>query len=334
MLSTRAVWMRGMAPLLSSSPHLMPFIHGRGKQFCSAANKEPEDPSLVDVEAQVGKLVSDLCLRGIAQYPKRQVTSVYQLLLDLGIKTDTIEAQLLEMPDLLGYSHKAWSSTCEVMVENGLPSLRILQSIALQPRLLRVKPSLLHEKLLRYRQMKIGNMSFLTLAMKYPVLLLSEPSMVLGRVEGLRTFFPPTDLKMMVQNNPSVLTDDWDDINAKIMYIHQEMGLEQPHIAACKCMRRSLLHIKTRHLFLLRAGLYKTPNLYRDKQSYRRNASLSDILDTTDKRFSNRVARMTDMEYEVFKVMMAGEEHGSGDYEAHEADESDEEDAKLSYKRH
>ncbi|KAG0714138.1 Cytochrome P450 9e2 [Chionoecetes opilio] len=130
---TRAVWMRGMAPLLSSSPHLMPFIHGREKQFFSAANKEPEDPSLVDVEAQVGKLVSDLCLRGIAQYPKRQVTSVYQLLLDLGIKTDTIEAQLLEMPDLLGYSHKAWSSTCEVMVENGLPILRILQSIRCNP---------------------------------------------------------------------------------------------------------------------------------------------------------------------------------------------------------
>ncbi|KAG0714137.1 hypothetical protein GWK47_014692 [Chionoecetes opilio] len=54
-----------------------------------------------------------------------------------------------------------------------------------------------------------------------------------------------------------------------------------------------------------------------------------DLLDETV-----QVARMTDMEYEVFKAMMAGEEHGSGDYEAHEADESDEEDAKLSYKRH
>lgn len=336
MLSARVVWMRGVAPLLtpllSSSSHLTCFVHGKDKLFCSETSKEQDHSSFVDVEVQVDKVVNYLCLRTMTQYSRKQVASLYQLLLDMGIKGETIEAQLLETPDLLGFSHKAWTNICEVMVDNGMPSLLILQSIALQPRLLKLKQSFLHERLLHYRQMRVGKMNILTLVMKHPVLLFTEPSQVRGRLESLTALFPPTTLKSLVQNNPNVLTDGWEDIMAKIMYIHKEMGLEQPHIASTMCLTHSLLHIKTRHLFLFRAGIYKTPNLLRDKQSPSRNHSLRNIMDTSDKHFANRIAQLTVLEYNAFKVMMAAEEQGIDDF--YDSDDSDEEDPKLSYKKH
>ncbi|XP_045135772.1 uncharacterized protein LOC123518816 [Portunus trituberculatus] len=327
MFTARIVWRWGatplLAPLLPVTSRLASFTHGREKQFCSVASTEQNDTSLVDVEARVNVVVNDLSVRGITQYPKAQVMCLYQLLLDLDIKAETIEAQLLQMPHLLCHSHKAWTNTCEVMVENGIPGLRILQSIALYPKFLKIKSSLLQDKLLLYRQMNVGKLNCLSLVIKYPVLLLGEPSHLKNRLDSLYALFPPASLKNLIQNNPNVLLDSWEDIMAKIMYIHEEMGLEQPHIGAARCLKQSLLHIKTRHLFLLRAGLYKTPDLKKDKQSHRRNPSLTDIIDTSDKRFTNRIARLTEQEYGVFKAMMAAEEQDSKDYDSDDGEEEE-----------
>ncbi|MPC07675.1 hypothetical protein E2C01_000241 [Portunus trituberculatus] len=173
------------------------------------------------MEARVNVVVNDLSVRGITQYPKAQVMCLYQLLLDLDIKAETIEAQLLQMPHLLCHSHKAWTNTCEVMVENGIPGLRILQSIALYPKFLKIKSSLLQDKLLLYRQMNVGKLNCLNLVIKYPVLLLGEPSHLKNRLDSLYALFPPASLKNLIQNNPNVLLDSWEDIMAKIMYIHE-----------------------------------------------------------------------------------------------------------------
>lgn len=54
-----------------------------------------------------------------------------------------------------------------------------------------------------------------------PVLLFTEPSKVKGRLKSLDALFPPTDLKSLLRNNPNLLTDGWEDIMAKIMYIHK-----------------------------------------------------------------------------------------------------------------
>lgn len=76
--------------------------------------------------------------------------------------------------------------------------------------------------------------------------------------------------------------------NDIFFFILQVMGLEQPQIAASQALQKSLLHIKIRHLFLSRAGIYVKPNLLRDKMSYKRNPSLSDITDTSNRFFANR----------------------------------------------
>ena len=91
-----------------------------------------------------------------------------------------------------------------------------------------------------------------------------------------------------------------------VVLLVQEMGLEQPHIASARCLKHPLLHIKTRHLFLLRAGLYKTPNLKKDRQSHRRNPSLTDILDTSDRRFTNRCIIMEYCSINVDVMMLLG----------------------------
>ncbi|KAG7173135.1 uncharacterized protein LOC121861026 isoform X2 [Homarus americanus] len=326
MWRVRALWIRaaalcpsfGLSYELNSLCSRKTMLYGK-LTYCSSYKFQEDIDDKLDVKARSWKIFSELQAKGLHKYSEKHTASLYQLLLDLGIKSSTIEAQLTATPDILGYSIKNWSDTCEVMVENGLSGINILQSIALYPQLLLVKPSTLRQTLLQYQEITVGKHNLLSLVIRYPALYLFPPRAVKKRMGLLSSMFPPTELKTLIRNNPNILTDKWETISKKIMYIHEEMGLEQPHLAASKALRKPLLHIKTRHQFLYRAGIYKTPNLLRDKQSHKRNASLSDIMDTSDKYFANRVARLTDLEYSVFACMMKEEEELEHSY----SDDSD-----------
>ncbi|XP_066947923.1 transcription termination factor 4, mitochondrial [Macrobrachium rosenbergii] len=103
------------------------------------------------------------------------------------------------------------------------------------------------------------------------------------------------------------------------------MGLEQAQIAASEALQKSLFHIKVRHQFLYRAGLYKTPELAKDSKSHKQNADLSLITDTSNKFFVNKIARLTESEYEVFYRMMKEEHDLMSDDEESDGSYSDEE---------
>lgn len=241
-------------------------------------------------------------------YSEKHLTSLYQYLLDIGIKPSSIEAQFLETPDLGKYSLETWKKVCETLVKNGVPSDSVFRNIALCPHLLKFNSNLLEQHVKRYSEMQIGKQSILEIAQRNPQLYMCPPRAIRRQIGMLSALFPPAELKNLIKNNPNILTEDWNTVSEKIMYIHEVMGLEQPHIAASESLQKSLLHLKTRHQFLYRAGLYITPNLLRDKRSDKKNANLSLIMDTSNKYFTNKIARLTDYEYDVFCNIMK-EEH-------------------------
>ncbi|KAK8721473.1 hypothetical protein OTU49_012737 [Cherax quadricarinatus] len=294
------------------------------KQACSTYVSQSDNINNINIKERSLKILNKLQSKGIYKYCcEKHTAELYQLLLDLGIKSKTIETQILNQPDILGFTIKHWTDICEVFVDNGISSTTILQNIALQPQILKLKPSALRQIILKYREIKVGTHNVLPLINRYPMLYLCPPEHIKKRLELLASLFPPSDLRLLISNNPEVLFNKWEDIMKKIMYIHKEMGLEQPHMTDCSVFTRSLFHIKTRHQFLHRAGLYKFPNLKKDKDSYKINSSLSDIMDTTDKYFANKVAKLSDEEYAVFVSIMEEEEKL---LQSDEEDESDEDD--------
>ncbi|XP_071525503.1 transcription termination factor 4, mitochondrial [Panulirus ornatus] len=308
----------------SSNSYYLKLSHQRVLLYCSYSEGQVGSNNEVDFVARTRNILQAVHSKEISGsgYSEKEVASLYEFLMNLGIKSETIEAQFLETPDILKYPLYKWNEACEVMEENGLSSSRILQNVALCPEILKIKSSSLSDKLVQYRQIALGKDSFLSLLNRYPVLFLCQPHQIKKRVMLLRSIFPPPIFKPLIVNNPNILVENWEDVMEKIMYIHKVMGLEQPQLAFSKTLRRSLLHIKIRHQFLFRAGLYITPNLEKDRRSHLRNASLSDIMDTSDTYFANRVARLTDHEYKVFSSIMEEEESGYSDSEESDVDEN------------
>ncbi|KAK4292574.1 hypothetical protein Pmani_034662 [Petrolisthes manimaculis] len=268
---------------------------------------------VINISERTAKLVAALESKKGAKFSEQQVSLLYHHLLDLGVKPRTIEAQLQEMPDLLHHSLDKWRDTSAAMVGCGLTGLTILQNIATTPRLLQMKSRELDNTLMKLHDIHFGKHNLLTLASSHPALYFVPPTALKKRITALHAMFPTADLPTFLRNNPNVLTEDLKTLMDKIMYIHKVMGLEQPHMASCQGLTHSLLHIKTRHQFLYRSGVYKTPNLLRDYRSDKRNPRLSDILDSSDRFFANKVARLTDEEYTTFKAMMVEEEENELD---------------------
>ncbi|XP_027208105.2 transcription termination factor 4, mitochondrial [Penaeus vannamei] len=289
-------------------------------RYCSVSEIIPN--SDLDVKSKSLDISRELQNKGISRFSEGQIESIYQMLLDLGIKAKTIDSQLVETPDILNYPAEKWNSICEVFVEHGISSYNIFKNIVMYPDLLQHRPSKLRDTLLQYKAITIGKENVLQLIQRYPVLYLVPPRKIKKRLALLNTIFAPAELRPLIRNNPNILCDDWQDVSDKMMYIHTEMGLEQPQISASQALQKSLMHIKTRYLFLSRAGLYVKPNLLRDKMSYRRNPSLSDITDTSNRFFANKVAKLSEEEYKVFSEMIREE------LDASQSDSDDSEDEK------
>ncbi|XP_064122763.1 uncharacterized protein LOC135226980 [Macrobrachium nipponense] len=263
--------------------------------------------------------------KGIDNRHRNSFLSLYQYLLDFGVDQKTLQSQFLGTPDLVKYPVSQWKNFCEVMVSGGMPADIAFKNIVYCPDILQINRKALEQHIEKLSLIYIGNHSLLDLVQSNPRVFAFPPKAIVGRLRKLSTMFVPGDLKVLVKNNPSIVTDKWDTVNEKILYIHEMMGLEQAQIAASEALQKSLFHIKVRHQFLYRAGLYKTPDLAKDKKSYKQNADLSLIMDTSNKFFVNKIARLTEPEYEVFYRMMKEEHDSISDDEDSDGSHSDEE---------
>lgn len=131
--------------------------------YCSYSEAQERSDNEVDIKARASKIFSAMQSKGFPGYSEKDTASLYQFLLNLGIRSTTIEAQFLETPDILKFPVNRWNETCEIMEENGLSSSKILQSVALCPDILKIKPSTLSDNLLQYSQIKIGRHNLLSL---------------------------------------------------------------------------------------------------------------------------------------------------------------------------
>ncbi|KAK7013625.1 hypothetical protein SK128_024785 [Halocaridina rubra] len=306
----------------NSRQYILPVICVQGKNFCTNLHLESNEPDMKDKATQIYRVIKskdpDVC-------PESDFIDLYLYLLDFGIKATTVEDQFIETTDLLKHRLDRWTSVMEIFKEHSIPIDLVFRNVVLFPYLLECSLPVLQQNLALYSEMYIGKQSLLSTVQRYPELYFYRPKAVAKRMNMLHSIFPPAELKMVIKNNPNILTENWNSISEKIMYIHKEMGLEQPHIAACECLRKSLIHIKTRHQFLLRAGLYKKPNILRDKGSVRNNHSLSLIMDTSNRSFANKIAKLSEYEYDVFYCMIKEED------ELQDAENEDESDAESDF---
>jgi hypothetical protein len=80
------------------------------------------------------------------------------------------------------------------------------------------------------------------------------------RLSELKEFFTNKHLERILPKSSNLLTDDIDYISYKFTYIFALMGIEQKEMMLSAVFSHPIKHIRERHLFLQRSGLYDKPN--------------------------------------------------------------------------
>lgn len=241
---------------------------------------------------------------------KEQVYGVCKLFIDYGTRRDQLEAALCSspLPPILLQNLSLLRDVLSVFRQHRISMQTALRSLTAYNVPFNMQPDTLNKTLLKLRIKTIDNVTLLRYLEICPFLIYVTGNLEL-KLHNLKSIFPPGELKHLLFNYPHVLLEPWENIEQKLFYIHDEMGLDQPHVVFCKVLSHPLHHIINRHQFLVRIGLYTKPKLFRDRLSHLVNTKLEYIMDCTDAQFCKRVAGVSPEEFEVFKAL-AAEERG------------------------
>lgn len=215
------------------------------------------------------------------------------------VKTDIFEA----LPGFEQCSSHACDHVITILRENGFVDSRIVDVVVGAPRIVELSDSL-NEILSFWRTLFRTEEAFFKVISTYPLLLYLKPSAVEKRKSELFTVFPNKDIFRLLEECPQVYIDDWETIMAKVYYIVNTMCISQGEIAKSNILSYPLIHIKTRHQFLLRCNKYITP---KPKDLKTRNPSLHKIVKLPTDNFV-KLAGLSKEEYKVFEKLMEMED--------------------------
>ncbi|CAH1797549.1 unnamed protein product [Owenia fusiformis] len=144
-----------------------------------------------------------------------------------------------------------------------------------------------------------------------------------SRVAQLKGLFKTSHVLRLILKSPKLLYDDFSEVAYKFQYVIFKLGVDQKPIMSTKLFDHSVMHIKTRHEFLERAGLYQLPN--KKGETTIENPSLYQIFDTSDSVFAQKVAKMPTADYMTFKKLYELEEEMREEQSDSDQSESDDE---------
>jgi hypothetical protein len=97
-------------------------------------------------------------------------------------------------------------------------------------------------------------------------------------VDNLNVFFSQKQITRLLTKNSSLLTGNFEVFRYKFYYVFFLMGIKQPEMVSTFLFQHRIEHIRERHLFLSRSGLFDKPN--KRNETKIKNPFLIDIIDT------------------------------------------------------
>lgn len=247
---------------------------------------------------------------------------------------------LTAKPSIMNHTLERWFEMMDVMSNHGFRPLQALNLLADHPDLWTRKAEYFVSimETLRGLGFQDGNLQQFMVRCR-PVFQLSPQDINMCFVTLLKAF-SRDDCLHIIDKNPAIFAFPAEDVEEKYLYVINEMGIEDDSIIAkSHLFSRSVLDIHTRHVFLVRAGLYEKPN--KRGETKIQNPSLSDIIDLNDSEFAQKVGGMTEEEFLAFQELYAREiaddnevsddGDAEGDEDDDEYDDSEEEEDRKSY---
>ncbi|KAK8776529.1 hypothetical protein V5799_030124 [Amblyomma americanum] len=245
-----------------------------------------------------GRLCRPAWALGTCSYASAQETSQ-----PAGSRVSSLKADIFEA--LKGYpvsSGHLYDSVVRTLITHGFEDKQVVQVVTKAPRIVELHGSLANI-LCFWRTLFRSEPAFLKTIAEYPELLYLRPEAVEERKKELFTVFPNKDIVTLAETCPQAFVDDWDTVMEKVDYITHAMVISPEHIINSGALGYSLLHIKTRHQFMLCCGKYRTP---KPKEVTTTNPPLAKIIGLPLRLYLN-ICGVTEEEYHVFEKLMAKE---------------------------
>lgn len=184
----------------------------------------------------------------------------------------------------------------------GFSLIQISSILKLCPEILDADIDFINDSLDILRQLGLDGSSIVTVVSMCPHVILKSKKATNTQYNLLKDLLSRKDLMRLVKSSPSVLLDDIDDISSKYNYVTMEMAISRNQVAQSNLFAHSIFHIKCRHKFLERAGLFK--KVVKEKKGLEKaNPHLRDIVDVSDEDFAKKHGNMTEGDYKTFVKM-------------------------------
>uniref|UniRef100_A0A182ITK9 Uncharacterized protein n=1 Tax=Anopheles atroparvus TaxID=41427 RepID=A0A182ITK9_ANOAO len=248
-----------------------------------------------------------------------------------GVEKASVTELLAAVPELTKYTPAQWNQTHRLLASEGLETEKILSIIGGHPSILVRPTEKIAESLHCWRSCQFGDANMKVLVSAHPYLLdYTNQGQLAQRVAFLHSHFETRkNVYRLFLNAPNLLVDEQRVTEEKITFLMETMRHEVLEVVKSCAFAHDLEHLRCRHTFLERLGLFKPRSLKADPNTPTGNPKLHQITDTSDKRFAVKVAYVTLEEYEVFQELfrreMEQDDHDDWQDE-HEAEDEPEED--------
>lgn len=134
-----------------------------------------------------------------------------------------------------------------------------------------------------FRECSLNNEIYAISLSKNPKIIEIDKKYLTNRLNDFKDFLTRKYLERALVRSPDLLTCNLDLFRYKYSYVFAFMGIEQAEMCSSYVFSHSIEHIRERHIFLLRSGLYDKPN--KKGETKVENPKLSFIVDTHLKEF-------------------------------------------------
>lgn len=236
----------------------------------------------------------DVMVRSVPQ------SKVEQLVLDLhncGFPPSHILSLLSSQPAYL-LSQRNLLPNVHLLLTHGLDLSQVMLVLHSFPPIAKMSASQISQAVEALRDGNFEEKSVAQVLAENPGVLLVSKAALGGRVMALRELFTTADVLRLAVDCPQILTDPWEEIQVKFDYVFHDMKITQKQMVYACLFSHSLAHVKTRHAFLVRAGLFDMSKRREGEKSP--NARLDQIIDTPDDVFCRKFGGIGIGEYRAF----------------------------------
>ncbi|XP_064602520.1 transcription termination factor 4, mitochondrial-like [Liolophura sinensis] len=276
---------------------------------------------ITDVTTLVTEILTDCAQNDIMvqSLNRLAVTDLVEDLLLKGWSPTLTRNMLVSSPNLLKRSKTQMSKLVDLFLvygfTNNQTALILKSGVATS-----MKTNRLKEGFDAFRKIGMRDQKLPRILSNFPELLTQDPSALTHRVTLLKELFKTDDIVPLIVGSPNIVFEDWSNILKLFRYVFFDMGIKQRQMVTSKLFSYSLNFVRTRHIFLVRAGFHVRPRK-EDDPVRNTNPRLSDILDTSDAHFAKMFGHMSLKDYKAFAAMMEREfdkEHQTGNDSSNE----------------